>query len=80
MSAVRSVLKEFWLSKRVHDEIIQAIAYVKNRTIIWNANSITPYEGVNKIVPSTAYFCTLGCRCYVHIPNTTLCHIIDDCG
>ena len=69
MSAVRSVLKEFCLPKRLWDEIVPAVAYVKNYTISRNANSIDPYEGVNKYVPSVAHLLALGCQCYVHVPD-----------
>ena len=55
MSAVRSVLKEFWLPKKLWDEIVQAVAYVKNRTISRSANGIIPFEGVNKSVLSVAH-------------------------
>ena len=55
MSAVRSVLKEFRLPKGLWDENVQAVAYIKNRTISRSANGITPYEGVNKAVPSVLF-------------------------
>ena len=80
MSAVRSVLKEFWLPKGLWDEIVQAIAYVKNRIISQSANGITPYEGVNKSIPSVAHLRALGCRCYVHVPDTIMRHTMDDRG
>ena len=80
MSAVRSVLKEFQLPKGLWDEIVQAVAYVKNRTISRSANGITPYEGVNKSVPSVAHLRALGCRCYVHVPDTTMRQTMHDRG
>ncbi len=48
MSVVRSVLKEFRFPKRLWDEIVETVAYIKNHTISRSANSITPYEEVTK--------------------------------
>ena len=80
MSAVRSVLKEFRLPKGLWDEIVQAVAYIKNCTISWSANSITPFEGVNKSVLSVAHLRALGYHCYVHVPDTTMRQTMHDCG
>ncbi len=80
MSVVRSVLKEFRLPKGLWDKIVQAVAYVKNCTISRSANRITPYEGVNKVVPSVAHPRAIGCRSYVHVPDTTIRHTMDDRG
>lgn len=80
MSAVKSVLKEFRLPKGLWDEIVQAVAYVKNCTISRSANGITPYEGVNKSVPSVAHLRALGCQCYVHVPDTTMRQKMHDRG
>ncbi len=78
MSDVRSVLKEFWLPKGLWDEIVQPFAYVKNRTIGRSSNGITPYEIVNKVVPSVAHLRALRCRCYVYVSDTTIRHTMDD--
>ncbi len=80
MSAIISVLKQLQLPKGLWDEIVQAVAYVKNCTISRSANGITFYEGVNKVVPSVAPLRALGCRCYVHVLDTTICHMMDDRG
>ncbi len=80
MSAVRSVLKEFRLPKGLLDEIVQAVEYVKNCTISRSANGMTPYEEVNKVVPSFADLRALGCRCYVHVPDTIMRYTMDDHG
>lgn len=78
MSAVRLVRKEFQLPKGLWDEIVKAVAYVKNRTISWSANGITPYKGVNKSVPSVAHLLILGCRCYVYVFDTTMRQTMHD--
>ena len=72
MSAIRFVLKEFRLPKRLWDKIFQVVAYIKNRTISWSANSITSFERVNKSVPSVAHLQVLRCRCYIYIFDTTM--------
>ncbi len=80
MSVVRSVLKEFQLSKGLWDEIVQAVAYVKNRTISRSAYGITPYNGVNKVIPFDPYVFALGCRCYFDVPDTNIRYTINDSG
>ena len=80
MSAVRSVLQEFRLLKKLWDEIVQIVPYVKNRIISQSANGITLYKGVNKSIPFVAHFCAFRCQCYVHVPNTTMRQIIHDRG
>ena len=80
MSAVGSVLKEFRLPKGLWDEIVQAVAYVKNRTISRSANGIISFEGVNKIVSSIAHLRALGCCCYIHVPDTTMRQTMNDRG
>lgn len=61
MSAIRSILKKFRSLKKLQDEIVQKVTYIKNRTISWSANSITLYEGVNKVITFIAHLCLLGC-------------------
>ncbi len=78
MSTVRSVLKEFWFSKGLWDVIVQAVAYVKNRTISQSANGITPYHRVNKVVPFVAHLHPLRYRCYFHVPDTSMHNTMDD--
>lgn len=72
MSAVRLVLKEFFLPKGLWDEIVQTVVYIKNHTINWSANGITPYKRVSKFVPSFAHFHAFRCQCYVHIFDSTI--------
>lgn len=78
MSIVRLVLKEFWLSKRLLDEIVQAVAYVKNHTISQSTNGITLYKRVHKFVPSITHLYALGYWCYIYISNTTMGQIMYD--
>ena len=80
MSIVRSVLKEFRLPKGLWDEIVQAVAYVKNRIISRSANGITYVQGVNKSVSFVAHLRSLGCRCYVHVSDIHIRQIMHDCG
>lgn len=79
MSAIRLVLKEFQLPKRLWDEIVQAVVYVKNLTISQSVNGITPYEGVNKSVSFVTHLHILGCRCYILDPNNIMRQTMHDC-
>lgn len=72
MSGVKSVLKKFPLLKRLWNEIVQTVAYVKNYTIIQSANDITQYKRVNESFASVASFCVVGCRCYSHFLDITI--------
>lgn len=80
MSAIRSVLKEFRLPKRLWDEIVQVIADVNNRTICQSTNGITPYERVSKVIPFITHLYALGCQCYIHFLDTTICHTMNGRG
>lgn len=54
------------------------VVYVKNRTISWSVNGITPYKEVNKSVPSVPHLRALKYRYYVHVPDTTMCQTMYD--
>lgn len=60
MNIIRLVFKEFQLSKRLWNKIVQAVVYIKNYTISRSANSITPYKKVNKSILSIAHLRALG--------------------
>ena len=80
INVVSSVLKEFWLLKRLWDEIIQVVAYVKNRTISRSANDISFFQEVNKSVPFIAHLRAHRYRCYDHILDTTMRQTMHDYG
>lgn len=78
MSAIRLLLKEFCLPKRIRNKIVQTVAYVKNRTISQRASGIIEYEEVNKSVLFVSHLHALGYRCYFHDPNTIICQTMHD--
>lgn len=54
------------------------VNYFQNRTICQNANGITSYKAVNKILLSVAHPSVLGCSCHTYVPDTTLHHTLDN--
>lgn len=77
--AVKSALKLFRLSKREWNEIVQAVAYVKNRTISRSANSIISYKGVNKSILFIVHLSALEYCCYFHITDITIWQTMNGC-
>lgn len=80
ISAIRLVLKEFQLPKRLWDEIVQAVAYVKYCTISQSTNGITPYKGINKSVLFVAHLRAFRWQCYVHVSDIIIYQTMHDCG
>ena len=81
MASVRSVMKDMKLPKGLWDLIGEAVVYTKNRTITTSAGHgkhITPFEGVNKVIPDVSNLRALGRRSYTHIPKSSLRHKLDD--
>lgn len=78
MSDVKSVLKELQLPKRLQDKIVQEVVYIENCIINWSANSITPFKGVNKAIPSITHFYMFRYRYYIYISDTILHYTIDN--
>lgn len=80
ISAIKLVLKKFCLPKRFWDQIVQAIAYVKNHIISQSVNGIIFYKEVNKSVSSIAHFCIFGYQYYIHFLDTAIYQAIYDSG
>ena len=81
MAPIRSIMKNMKLPKGLWDLISEAVVYTKNRTLTTSAGHnkhITPFEGVNKVIPDVSNLRALGCRAYTHIPKTSLRHKLDD--
>ena len=75
MSPLRAILKEKRLPKSLWAELVRAIAYVKNRCP--GVDEVTPFQMANGHKPDVSNLRVLGCRTWVHVPNTTFRHKLD---
>lgn len=72
MSAVRSIMAEKKLFRRLWLEIMCAVGHVRNRSPTSTLDyKKTPYEALNGHQPNVSYFRVLGSRAWVLIPGTT---------
>ena len=81
MAPIRSIMKNMKLPKGLWDLISEAVVYTKNRTLTTSAGHnkhITPFEGVNKVIPDVSNLRALRCRTYTHIPKTSLRHKLNN--